>query len=56
VSTKDFRNKLGISLKEADETMYWLDIIEETIMEIPNDLKLKCDELIRLLVSILKNS
>lgn len=56
VSTKDFKNKLAIALKEADETSYWLDIIEETIMEIPNELKSKCDELIRLLVTIIKNS
>lgn len=35
VSTKDFKNKLGISLKEADETCYWLDIIGETKF-IPN--------------------
>lgn len=56
VSTKDFKNKLGIALKEADETLYWLDLIEETIMEIPNQLKSKCEELIKLLVTIIKNS
>ena len=56
VSTKDFKYKLGIALKEADETLYWLDIIEETTMEIPNNLKIKCEELIKLLVSIIKNS
>ena len=56
VSNKDFKNKLGIALKEADETLYWLDIIEETTMEIPNDLKAKCEELIKLLVTIIKNS
>ncbi len=56
VSTKDFKNKLGIALKEADETSFWLDIIEETTTEIPNSLSERCDELIRLLVSIIKNS
>ncbi|MFD2563604.1 four helix bundle protein [Aquimarina rubra] len=56
VSTKDFKNKLGIALKEADETSFWLDVIEETTMEIPNDLNKKCEELIKLLVSIIKNS
>ncbi len=56
VSTKDFKNKLGIALKEADETLFWLDIIEETTMEIPNNLKVKCEELIKLLVTIIKNS
>ena len=56
VSTKDFRNKFGIALKEADETEYWLELVEATIMEVPNDLKKKCDEIIRILVSIIKNS
>ncbi len=56
VSTRDFKNKLGIALKEADETSYWLDIIEETTMKIPNKLKFKCEELIKLLVTIIKNT
>ena len=56
VSTKDFRNKLGISLKEAEETLYWLELIEATTREVPNDLTSKCEELIKLLVSIIKNS
>ena len=56
VSTKDFRNKFGIALKEADETEYWLLLIKATIMDIPNNLLKKCDELIRILVKIIKNS
>lgn len=28
-STKDFKNKIKISLSEASETDYWLEIIEE---------------------------
>ncbi|WP_194768221.1 four helix bundle protein [Tamlana sp. I1] len=56
VSTKDFKNKFGIALKEADETMYWLEILEATGREIPNDMKNKCEELIRILVAIIKNS
>ena len=57
VSTKDFKNKLGIALKEAEETEYWLDIIQETkIYPVPEELYRNCDELIRLLVSIIKNS
>ncbi|WP_317902108.1 four helix bundle protein [Cerina litoralis] len=39
VSAKDFKNKLGIALKEADETPYWLEILKETTMPIPIDLK-----------------
>ncbi|HET8809556.1 MAG TPA: four helix bundle protein [Flavobacteriaceae bacterium] len=56
VSTKDFKNKFGIALKEAEETDYWLDIIEAVIEPVPNDLKQKCDELMRILVAIIKNS
>ncbi|MGB0949726.1 MAG: four helix bundle protein [Marinirhabdus sp.] len=57
VSTKDFKNKLGIALKEAEETQYWLDIIDETkIHPIPKGMYKDCDELIRLLVTIIKNS
>lgn len=55
-SKKDFKNKFGIALKEADETMYWLEIIQASIEPIPNNLMEKCDELIRILVSIIKNS
>ncbi|WP_417855994.1 four helix bundle protein [Xanthomarina gelatinilytica] len=57
VSTKDFKNKLGIALKEADETSFWLDVIEETkIYEVSQKLREDCEVLIRLLVSIIKNS
>ncbi|NGX83079.1 four helix bundle protein [Aequorivita sp. KMM 9714] len=57
VSTKDFKNKLGIALKEAEETEYWLDIIDETnIYPVPKGMYEDCDELMRLLVSIIKNS
>ena len=56
VSTKDFKNKFGIALKEADETKYWLEILEATGRDVPKDLKQKCKELIRILVAIIKNS
>ena len=57
VSTKDFKNKLGIALKEAEETQYWLEIIEFTkLAEIPKGFEAKCEELIKLLVTIIKNS
>ena len=56
VSTKDFKNKFGTALKEADETMYWLEILDETGREVPKELIDKCDELIRILVAIIKNS
>ncbi len=56
VSTKDFKNKFGIALKEADETLYWLDILEATGRQVPKDMKKNCEELIRILVAIIKNS
>ena len=57
VSTKDFKNKLGIALKEAEETEYWLDIIDETdLYPIPKGMYEDCNELMRLLVTIIKNS
>ena len=56
VSTKDFKNKFGIALKEADETMYWLEILEATGRQVPKEMKEKCEELIRILVAIIKNS
>lgn len=56
VSTKDFKNKLGIALKEADETLYWIDVISASLDLDLNELRLKCEELIRLLVAIIKNS
>ena len=56
VSTKDFKNKFGIALKEADETKYWLEILQATGREVPDEMMNKCEELIRILVSIIKNS
>ena len=56
VSKKDFKNKLGTALKEADETKYWLEIIKKVIEPVPNNLEFKCEELIKILVSIIKNT
>ena len=56
VSTKDFKNKFGIALKEADETKFWLEILEATGREVPSNMMNKCEELIRILVAIIKNS
>lgn len=58
-SKKDFIHKLSISLKEANETSYWLNLlvdtkyIEQTEFNKINDLN---TELIRLLVTIIKSS
>ncbi|MDR0537416.1 MAG: four helix bundle protein [Tannerellaceae bacterium] len=58
-SKADFINKMNIALKEANETEYWLMLLkdseyidEKTFISIHKD----CDELIRLLVSIVKTS
>ena len=57
-SRMDFLNKLNISLKEADETEYWLDLLHATdylddnqYMSLNND----CTEIIKLLTSIIKS-
>ena len=58
-STKDFINKLNISLKEARESEYWLnlfnasDIINNKSYE---SLKTDCKELIKLLTAIIKSA
>jgi four helix bundle protein len=56
---KDFINKLGISLKEARESEYWLKLLTATnhldkkeSESIQND----CEELIKLLTTIIINS
>ena len=58
-SDADFIHKMNIALKEANETEYWLMLLkdseyidEKTSFSIHTD----CDELIRLLVSIVKSS
>ena len=58
-SKKEFVAKLNISLKEADETMYWLELLHEseylddnTFNSIYND----TEELVKLLVSIIKTT
>jgi len=48
---------LSIALKEADETKFWLEVIEENkIYEFPPELPEDCEILIKLLVAIIKNS
>ncbi len=58
-SKADFINKLSISLKEANETEYWLDILFETNyltkIEFENT-KPKIIELLKLLTSIINTS
>lgn len=56
LSKKDFSLRIGIALKEADETKYWLELIDIKILTVENDLMERCEELIRLLVSIRKSA
>lgn len=51
-SKSDFISKMSISLKEVSETMYWLELMEETeyiSADIANSLKEDARELLRIL-------
>ena len=58
-SRADFANKMSISLKEANETEYWLSLLRDTDF-IGNEqfinLHADCKELIAMLVSTVKTS
>ena len=56
-STPDFYAKLYISLKEAEETEYWLELLVETdyiTKEMFDSINTDCEEIIKLLVSSTK--
>ena len=58
-SSADFQNKLYIALKEANETMNWLNLFKDT--DIINEEQFKsmssdCSELIAMLVSSIKTN
>jgi four helix bundle protein len=58
-SRADFASKMGISLKEANETEYWLSLLKDTdfISESQfKGLQSNCKELIAMLVSTVKTS
>ena len=58
-SRADFTNKMSISLKEANETDYWLDLLHATDFIDADQFKQykpKAQEMLRLLVSIVKSS
>lgn len=58
-SKADFISKLSIALKEAAETQYWLELLFESNYMDSNKFDCyneDCEELIRLLTSILKTS
>ena len=55
-SKKDFVYKLGISLKEARETKYWLNLLKDSDyinQEVFNKSNNNCEELMKILSSII---
>lgn len=55
-SKKDFVHKLSISLKEARETKYWLNLLKDSNFihqEMYDKSNKKCEELIKILSSII---
>ena len=58
-SKKDFIHKMSIALKEANETLYWLDILKDTSYLVEDkylSLHSVCKELVAMLVSSIKTS
>ena len=58
-SKKDFIYKLNVALKEADETLYWLELLNRSGFlenKIFNSMENDCKELIKLLVSSLNTA
>jgi four helix bundle protein len=58
-SKADFIHKMAIALKEANETLYWLELLKQSDYidsQSFDAISLDSEELIKLLVSIVKNS
>ena len=58
-SKADFISKAHIALKEANETAYWLSLLKDSeyiSIDSYNSIYTDCNELIKLLVSIVKTS
>lgn len=58
-SKADFLNKMNISLKEANETLYWLILLKETDYlseEKFSSLYQEAEELVKILASIVKTT
>ena len=56
-SKPDFLSKLSIALKEADETEYWLELLNKTNYiddSIFDEVYSDCEELVKLLTAITK--
>lgn len=58
-SKKEFVAKLGVVIEEADESIYWIELLEESNIiknELTTKLKKEADELISIFVSIRKKN
>lgn len=58
-STADFINKLSISLKECNETLYWLNILKDTGFILEKEfesMSSDCQEILALLISSIKTT
>lgn len=58
-SKLDYINKLSIALKEADETLYWLELLKETNFlkeEEFQSIHTDCEELVKILIASIKTS
>ena len=58
-SKADFIHKLSIALKEINETLYWLELLNETAylsQQQFESINADATELIKLLISIIKTS
>ena len=58
-SKTDFLNKMNVSLKEANETMYWIRLLHSTHYLKDNEfasIHKDCEEIVKLLASIVKTT
>ncbi len=59
ISKADFRNKMSIALKEANETEYWLSMLRDTDYineKMFRSLSVDCVELIKMLIATVKTT
>lgn len=52
-SKKDFYSKICIAFKEANETMYWIELLRESDLTSLNtsEIETSCEEIVRMLAS-----
>jgi four helix bundle protein len=58
-STKDFIHKFSIGLKEANESLYWLDLLLATdflTKKMHDSLRFDCEELLKILIATIKTN